>query len=302
MKTTKLFFVLASVLIFIVLLPSFAQTKSAADPQNDWLISSPWVVGSPHAPFAEQKVYLMGDSRKHYPVLVFEQMDSAVAGGTASDLMYFYKWTNFNTPSPMPSYVEVEACVEDISKNPDIQIRLYVYFGNTKTGEWVQSGTQILSKDWGKYLIDLSGSGWLKQYNIFAIGVVMGPSAQRMTSKMGLYMISFLDSLKNLTWNYNLITDVPRETSLPLEFKLEQNYPNPFNPATTIQFSIPKTESVTLKVYDLLGREVATLVNEEKSPGDYEIRFDGSNLASGMYIYQLQAGNMVISKKMMLIK
>ena len=97
-------------------------------------------------------------------------------------------------------------------------------------------------------------------------------------------------------------TDVSRETSIPVEFKLEQNYPNPFNPVTVIKFKVPSSQVVTLKVYDLLGREVATMVNEEKQPGSYEVKFDGSNLASGMYIYQLQAGNFVQVKKMMLIK
>ena len=298
-------FILASVLMIFVLLPniSFAQTtQNAADPQNDWLTSSPWVAVPPHAPFAEQKVYLGRDSRKPYQVLIFEQTDSAMNGGNASQLMYFYKWVNFNTPSPIPSYVEIEACTEDVSKNPDIQIMLYVYFGNTRTGEFAQSGTKILLKDWAKYLFDFNWSGVPKQYNIFAIGIMMGPSNQRMTSKAGLYQINYYDPSMNLTWNYNLITDVPHETLIPTEFSLSQNYPNPFNPATTIKFTIPTTELVSLKVYDLLGREVAALVNEEKAPGTYEAKFDGSNLASGMYVYRLQADNFVSVKKMILMK
>jgi hypothetical protein len=88
----------------------------------------------------------------------------------------------------------------------------------------------------------------------------------------------------------------------PTEFALEQNYPNPFNPATTIKFSIPEQSRVTLKIYDVLGREVSTLVNEVRNAGNHEVNFDASNLASGMYIYSIKAGDYNASKKMMLLK
>jgi hypothetical protein len=95
---------------------------------------------------------------------------------------------------------------------------------------------------------------------------------------------------------------------IPTEYSLYQNYPNPFNPTTTIKFDIPDVgtglaqSNVTLKVYDILGKEIATLVNEDKSAGVYEISFDASTLASGVYIYKLQAGDFVNSKKMILLK
>jgi hypothetical protein len=93
----------------------------------------------------------------------------------------------------------------------------------------------------------------------------------------------------------------------PVQFSLSQNYPNPFNPSTTIKFSIPFVEtghdpSLQLKVYDILGNEVATLVNEDKPVGSYGVEFDGSNLPSGIYFYQLRAGNFVETKKMILLK
>lgn len=90
---------------------------------------------------------------------------------------------------------------------------------------------------------------------------------------------------------------------LPANIYLEQNYPNPFNPATTIRFGLSKSTNVTLKVYDILGREIAVLVNNEPmNAGKFEVKFDASNLASGTYIYKLKAGNNVVSKKMQLIK
>lgn len=85
-------------------------------------------------------------------------------------------------------------------------------------------------------------------------------------------------------------------------FLLQQNYPNPFNPSTTIKFSIPHSQFVTLKVYDLLGREVTTLVNEEKLPGNYEVKFDGGNLSNGVYFYRLKAGDYMFVKKFILMK
>jgi hypothetical protein len=89
---------------------------------------------------------------------------------------------------------------------------------------------------------------------------------------------------------------------MPNQFELKQNYPNPFNPSTLIEYSIPEQSFVDLKVYDFLGNEVATLVNEEQSAGVYRADFTGADLTSGIYFYKLQAGNFVETKKMMLLK
>jgi len=90
--------------------------------------------------------------------------------------------------------------------------------------------------------------------------------------------------------------------AVPKEFKLEQNFPNPFNPTTTIQYQLPQDAKVTLKVYDILGSEVATLINAEQEAGYYEVNWNASNLASGVYIYRLQTGSFVSVKKMMLLR
>jgi hypothetical protein len=88
----------------------------------------------------------------------------------------------------------------------------------------------------------------------------------------------------------------------PLEFSLNQNYPNPFNPSTLISFSVPVAAPVTLKIYDVLGNEVATLLNSEKPAGVYEIEFNATELTSGIYFYQINAGTFTQTKKMLLIK
>jgi CubicO group peptidase (beta-lactamase class C family) len=106
----------------------------------------------------------------------------------------------------------------------------------------------------------------------------------------------------------NVITGVEDEIVMPSAFKLEQNYPNPFNPTTKITFAIPllggdeRGGLVTLKVYDVLGNEVTTLVNENKPAGSYEVEFDASKLSSGVYFYQLKAGGFLETKKMLLLR
>ncbi|MDE3059126.1 MAG: T9SS type A sorting domain-containing protein, partial [Bacteroidota bacterium] len=89
---------------------------------------------------------------------------------------------------------------------------------------------------------------------------------------------------------------------LPTEFALSQNYPNPFNPTTRIGYSVPEKVHVTLKVYDVLGREVATLIDGERVQGRYETEFDGSRFASGVYVYRIQAGSFTETRRFILQK
>ncbi|NOX18701.1 MAG: Omp28-related outer membrane protein [Chlorobi bacterium] len=103
--------------------------------------------------------------------------------------------------------------------------------------------------------------------------------------------------------SFDMITDVNyEENELPGKFILYQNYPNPFNPETVIKFNVPKESFVSLKLYDVLGDEIQTLVNEKKSAGLYQISFDGSGLSSGVYFYRLQAGKFSAAKKMILLR
>ena len=88
----------------------------------------------------------------------------------------------------------------------------------------------------------------------------------------------------------------------PEAFGLYPNFPNPFNPSTKIRYAITQTAFTTLRVYSILGQEVAILINEEKTPGVYEVNFDGLNLTSGTYIYKLQAGDLTMTRKMLLLK
>lgn len=94
----------------------------------------------------------------------------------------------------------------------------------------------------------------------------------------------------------------PVSNEIPHEFYLSQNYPNPFNPATKIKFQIPEAGHTKITIFDILGREIRTIVNEQIKPGTYEIGFDADNLSSGIYFYQLQSGSYINTKKMILTK
>ena len=89
---------------------------------------------------------------------------------------------------------------------------------------------------------------------------------------------------------------------MPKTFELSQNFPNPFNPSTQSRYAVPQISEVRLDVYNMIGQRVATLVNEEKLPGNYSIDFDASTLSSGIYFYRLQAGSVQLTRKMMLVK
>jgi len=110
--------------------------------------------------------------------------------------------------------------------------------------------------------------------------------------------------LKQLDFNgeFDYSDEIIVEISNPVSFDLAQNYPNPFNPSTKINYTIAEAGFTSLKVYDVLGNEVATLVNGEKPAGEYDVEFSGSELNSGIYFYQLKAGSFIETKKMQLIK
>jgi hypothetical protein len=109
---------------------------------------------------------------------------------------------------------------------------------------------------------------------------------------------------KKKQWENWVKTGVEKEenNNIPVAFKLKQNYPNPFNPKTQIDFSLAKSGSVSLKVYNVLGREIATLINKELGAGSYKVNFDANGLSSGIYFYRLEAGGFTSVKKMMLMK
>ncbi len=106
----------------------------------------------------------------------------------------------------------------------------------------------------------------------------------------------------NTDGSFSVLNTIKVEAYSPGEYLLFQNYPNPFNPSTKIYYALPELSHLSLKIYDVLGNEIATLVNEEKPAGSYEVQFNGSALSSGIYFYTLRAGNFSSTKKLILMK
>ncbi|PIZ99209.1 MAG: hypothetical protein COX77_02205 [Candidatus Komeilibacteria bacterium CG_4_10_14_0_2_um_filter_37_10] len=153
-----------------------------------------------------------------------------------------------------------------------------------------------------KYVIQLSGSRWL-------ISDDNMQTHHDYSFNDGEYLFLVEDGRILLVKNEivyelkeNSISSYSVVTKDDLSFNLHQNYPNPFNPITNISFSLPNSSQVQLKIYDILGKEVTTLINEEKTAGNYQITFDGGKLTSGTYFYKLSAGSYTAIKKMVLMK
>jgi ligand-binding sensor domain-containing protein len=140
--------------------------------------------------------------------------------------------------------------------------------------------------------IDTSGSSLSSAGTLMCIAIDESDNKWIGTLRGGLFV-----------FNEGGIVSVEENLSVhPTEYNLFQNYPNPFNPTTTIKYSVPQSSDVLIKVFDVLGSEVETLVNEEKPVGSYEINWNAENLPSGVYFYQLQAGDFVETKKMVLLR
>ncbi|OGU31958.1 MAG: hypothetical protein A2057_06185 [Ignavibacteria bacterium GWA2_35_9] len=154
------------------------------------------------------------------------------------------------------------------------------------------TGSSSLSLSSESYNIDLTGLTGKEVYFKVKIANNLNP----------VYYASEIKSDANVLGKSKAVTIDLSKTFVVKDYDLFQNYPNPFNPATTITYQLPKSGSVTLKIYDMLGKEVMTLVNEHKEMGRYTVQFDASSLASGMYVYQLRANDYISTKKMLLLK
>ncbi len=183
-----------------------------------------------------------------------------------------------------------------------------IYLINPNTGALVSADTAINRIDVAQWNFNLTGA-----YNDRGDGTVPGnASGYASTYEVEFDEKGYLYSQSYYGWTVEkwayqgelpVITSVEQlGLTVPESFSLAQNYPNPFNPATTIEFSLPNAAHVSLRVYDMLGREVAVLVNEERTAGSYRVTFDARSLPSGTYLYSLRAGSSQEIRKMVLVK
>ena len=146
-------------------------------------------------------------------------------------------------------------------------------------------------------LIWIEDSIWIAQDNWIVQDII--PTKHFDLTLLGFGIVTIPGFETKLT---DEIVKVESDESTPDNFVLEQNFPNPFNPSTRISYSIAENSFITLKVYDILGNEIATLINEEKPAGKYDVEFDANNFSSGIYVYRLQSGNIFETRKMILLK
>jgi len=186
-----------------------------------------------------------------------------------------------------------------------IPVELTSFAGSSLNGNVELSWTTATELNNSGFEIQRSTDG----YNFTKIGFAAGfgtTTEQKSyrytdnTSKPGKHFYRLRQIDFDGTFSYSNTIEV--YVTAPTVFALEQNYPNPFNPSTMISYSIPQNSFVTLKVYDVLGNEVSTLVNETKEVGTYAVRFDASGLSNGIYLYTIKANNFTSTKKMILIK
>jgi 5-hydroxyisourate hydrolase-like protein (transthyretin family) len=160
-------------------------------------------------------------------------------------------------------------------------------------GNTVSSSVSVFN---GSYLIPSLKDG---NYTIKASKIGYQTSKYFNKVNMDLNSKPFIDGVDI----YFTLTDAKKDKKLIPEFyKLSQNYPNPFNPSTTIQYEIPKESFVSIKVYNIIGREIAILVNEQKTAGYYQVQFDAANIPTGIYFCRINAGNYSAVNKMLLLK
>ncbi|MBK9096854.1 MAG: T9SS type A sorting domain-containing protein [bacterium] len=182
---------------------------------------------------------------------------------------------------------------------------LYFLFYDRRNYTNLQTDVYMaLSSDGGDSFINFKVSetpftpsqyNFLGHYNgVSAHNNIVRPVWTRIDNNLNSLWTALVDSVTS-------VEEYPEQIEV-LNYKLFQNYPNPFNPNTVIGYQLSVISNVTLKVYDVLGNEIATLVNEEKLAGTYEVNFDAAGLPSGLYLYKLSAGDMFQIKKMVLLK
>jgi hypothetical protein len=185
----------------------------------------------------------------------------------------------------------------NLNNEPDVRIN--------EDGYLIERRTRIAQGSWSSWsqiaYSDGSSSTFI-DYGITTAGDGFNDAEYRIRAKDMNNNTSEYSSIVQIEYGHQGMEKKNIGTTTSIEYILDQNYPNPFNPSTKITYSIKEEGLVTLKIYDVLGKEIATLVNESKPEGIYEAEFNASQLPSGMYIYKIQAGSFSDVKKMLLTK
>jgi hypothetical protein len=264
--------------------------------------------------------------------IAIDRQNNIYVAGVANDTARFGNTTLVSTFFGMPFLVKYDqsgAALRAVRvpglPPPDISSSLVVdsddnvyiagslNFGTASFGSTVWQGTEAV----GVFLARMDANGnyqWAVKGGVLdnlANGVTIGPNGEFYVVGNFAVNTTFGNSSLVPRGSFDFFiaklsgtvsTNIERASAAPLDFSLTQNYPNPFNPSTTIEFNIPAAGAVSLAVFDMLGRRVATLVNEQLQPGRYRTTWDATGLPSGVYLYRLQAGGFVQTRKLLLAK
>lgn len=295
MKTLKVFFVLLFLLFFS---PSLSWGQGIPSVNNWRFLSGVDIVDS-----SKTKSFFSSNSKSQ----IF-----ASYGKTINNGGWFFQtaWVkNFFSSFSTPDTVFLDCRFLSGTGNI-IWIEVYLGLANSNIDYFDGSQRQFISLNSVRKILywdmkKVKEAGLTSFFKVYLYFVVVTAESTYVGANTETYVLGGFYNNPRRTGiydNFGDITDVPRGNSVPTEFKLEQNYPNPFNPSTKIRFSIPESGNYTLKVYNVLGQEVETLIDAYLAPGVQEYSFDGSNLPSGTYLYRLSGNGISLSNKMSLVK
>jgi hypothetical protein len=223
-----------------------------------------------------------------------------VSGGSIVNLCYRGTITPGN-PISISWRTMTNPYGEGVYRAPTAKNGNYIFFGPAQKSATPPFGKLIGFKTTDSTILNMAPDMNPPLGNITGMPLIQGVDSTYLFTFGG-----YSGSVVSNCWKYafkNIVTGITNnQTSVPVEYALSQNYPNPFNPTTKITFALPKEGFVTLKIYDIMGREVRTLVNEHKTANTYNVEFNASELSSGVYFYRLNVNGFSEIKKMMLIK
>jgi hypothetical protein len=233
-----------------------------------------------------------------------DELSYLMPGDTGTGYNYTHRWANYNDKIIYKFNLDSMLAKSNGSKD----LFMYILTGN----EYVISVSDGLDNSWTE-MFRWNADSTVHVHQLLNFGTLMTNLHKYYDLGWHELYLKFEDGIKSDAYGayvYKITVTQPqtvtgiKETgeNIPAGFNLEQNYPNPFNPSTRISYQLPNASRVSLKVYDMLGREVSTLVNNEQNAGYHEVMFDGSKLSSGVYFFRMQAGNYYSTKKMVLMK
>jgi hypothetical protein len=241
-------------------------------------------------------VYVSGSNPSYFEVeTTSPSINLAASGGTYT---FTVNWWASKVRAPILDVNAVGATASRLSYNLATRILSAVY------GVFYEGTVRIAYFDANGQLLSEGPQQGVSPLNEVQLNETTDFPAGAKTVKIQVHdlkggLIGFLDSADVS----QLLTSVEKKTvTFPLAYRLESNYPNPFNPSTVINYQLPVNSFVSLRVYDVLGREIETLVNDRKNAGNHSVTFQGGNLPSGVYFYQLRAGSFAQTKKLLLLK